>query len=194
MRSLLTAALGGLLLFGLPGCASEGLSGIWAGRGRGFAVLYADPRLSAARDDREAIERAEETPTYVPRIPHLAPRVTGRDPAHVAFDEAAARAAVHALDPSACVQRGALPGYGHARVTFSDEGEVSRVVARRAARNELATTLSHASKRDAFGRPGARVRWRSGDGWGELPLAALGATSAASAQPRHSAAAPRLRR
>jgi hypothetical protein len=125
MRSLVTTVICGLLAFG---CASEGPSGVRAGRRRDFAVLYADPRLSSARDDGEAIARAEETPTYVPRIPHSAPRVTTSDPTHASFDEAAARAAVGALDPSACVRRGAPTGYVHARVTFGGEGQVSRVV------------------------------------------------------------------
>jgi hypothetical protein len=124
MRALLTATACALLTFG---CAAEDVSGLPWPRPRGIGALFPDPRLSAERDDREAIARAEETPTYIPRIPHLPPRTT-TEPTHTPFDADAARAALHAADPSACIARGAPSGYGHARVTFGEEGRVSQVV------------------------------------------------------------------
>jgi hypothetical protein len=120
----MTATVCALLTFG---CAAEDLSGLSWPRRRGIGALFPDPQLSAERDDREAIARAEETPTYIPRIPHLPPMTT-TEPTHTPFDADTARSALHAIDPSACIARGAPPGYGHARVTFNEEGHVSQIV------------------------------------------------------------------
>jgi hypothetical protein len=96
---------------------------------RGARPIFAVGFHPAADDDQAAIEEAEEVNVDSGRsIPHLPARVTATEPEHVAFDSGAALAAIHAIDLAPCAARGAVRGYGHAKVTFADDGRATKVV------------------------------------------------------------------
>jgi hypothetical protein len=82
-----------------------------------------------AHDDVE-----EPPPAYVPAPPGPPLPRSARDAVvrereeEARFDGLAARAALGRLDLASCRSRGAPHGYGHARVTFAEDGHVARVV------------------------------------------------------------------
>jgi hypothetical protein len=123
MRQLGIAAIVGFLASGCVVLDDRGIC--W--QRHGLFNVIADDRPSSAADDRAAIERAEETPVYVP--PNLQPpRAARAEPARTPFEQVKALAAIHERDISSCAARGAPPGYGHARVTFDGGGHVTAVV------------------------------------------------------------------
>jgi hypothetical protein len=139
MKRILGLALLGALA---AGCSPYGYYGyhahywggphLWHRHGwvaTGPRPIFAIGFHPALDDDRAAIEEAEQTSLDSGRtIPHLPARVTAPEPEHVAFDSGAALAAIHAVDLAPCVARGAVPGYGHAKITFGADGRATKVV------------------------------------------------------------------
>jgi hypothetical protein len=136
MRVSIACALGLSLLGALAtGCAPYGY---YHGRWHHEVVWVSPPPRPvlafayhpAADDEAVAIEQAEQAPVYWPTTP--APPPSPRDEVvettHARFDLGASQKALHAVDVEDCADRGAPRGYGHARVTFRDDGACTHVV------------------------------------------------------------------
>jgi hypothetical protein len=83
-------------------------------------------------DTRVTGDEDDEPLPYVPAPPGPPLSPSARDAVapdeEARFDGLAARAALGRLDLASCRSRGAPHGYGHARVTFAEDGHVARVL------------------------------------------------------------------
>ena len=86
----------------------------------------------APHQDDHDYDVTDEPLPYVPAPPGPplppSPRDAVAPEEEARFDGLAARAALGRLDLAPCRSRGAPHGYGHARVTFAEDGRVARVV------------------------------------------------------------------
>jgi hypothetical protein len=121
MRRILLVSLALLFVPALGGC-------------RGAGWFLGGALVGAAIASHTTTEVVYE-PIYVVSgpsvyVPPPAPpaRETPPEPPPPGFDAPAARASLDGVDLDACHDAGAPRGYGHAKITFSSEGNVTKVV------------------------------------------------------------------
>ncbi len=122
MRRFVALSLAFVALSSLAGCRGAGWFVGGALVGAAIASSHRDPVVVY-----EPIYVYSGPSVYVPPPPPPA-RETPEGPEGPRFDAAAARASLDAIDLDACRDAGAPRGYGHARVTFADAGNVTKVV------------------------------------------------------------------
>lgn len=130
MRRLAVPVLVLLVLASTTGCGPRGAALFAGGALVGAAIVSAHDHRPHVHDDDDDV-RIVYVPATTVYVPPPAPPERDRVPeadATARFDAVAARNAFAQIDLSACRDAGAPHGYGHAKVTFTERGNVAKVV------------------------------------------------------------------